>query len=657
MQSYCFHCMKPLTGGGICPHCGHSANDSAPVAPYHLKPGAVLHERFLVGTVLGEGGFGITYIGLDLTLAKRVAIKEFYPSGAANRTVLSSEIIVTQGKQNFFQQGIDRFLDEAKSVAAFSEEDGIVDVLDHFRENNTAYIVMEYLEGETLMSRVQNQGPFSTDDIISLMLPVMHSLKVIHAAGVIHRDISPDNIMLTKSGKLKLMDFGSARFYTNSDRKMSVVLKQGFAPAEQYSRNGEQGPFTDVYALCATIYTCITGNVPPDSIDRLRGDVLPPPSQLGVRISAAQESALMHGLSVSAETRCRSMDELIREFSGARAAGANRRIQYDRPPANYGQQGRREDSRPVTGYHRGTDAEQSTQYANSYNGAPVNGGNGYNNVPVYNNIPLNNVPVNNGNYGGAQYPGGYNYSYEPPQKPNNAPVIAAVIIASVSVMAVIGVLAYIFFANQSGTRPSETTAPISSFSTIYQSSDDSLSESSEEEATEEPETPPPATTKYVEPTTEKPTPVPTTLPPPTTKAPAANGWTESTIKSYIETYIVPPWTEDDKRMSESQSGGSSYDYVKCNNNRLWIGTKGSFHDDDEEKEWYFFDSNHRLYFVYIHRDDYYYRCYVANDEVIKYTTGDYDSTQSHYYVCNSDFNSGMQGIVDRAYTALSQTSY
>ena len=315
MQTYCYHCMKEMLEPPLCAFCGHS-NEENHGEVYHVKPGSVLADRYMVGNALGEGGFGITYIGLDTTLGKRVAIKEFYPSGAANRTnLLSDEVIVSKSKTEFFQKGVVRFLEEAKNVAQFYEEEGIVDVLDYFEANHTAYIVMEYVEGKTLKDCVNQNGKFRLDKLIELLTPVMKSLSVVHARGIIHRDISPDNIMLTNRGKMKLMDFGSARYFTNEEREMSVILKQGFAPIEQYSRNSEQGPFSDVYALCATIYACITGTIPADSLDRMKNDTLVPPSRLGVPVLPHQEMALMHGLALNAANRTRSMAALIREFT------------------------------------------------------------------------------------------------------------------------------------------------------------------------------------------------------------------------------------------------------------------------------------------------------------------------------------------------------
>ena len=335
MDQYCFHCMKPLGISSICSHCGHSNSELKNTPPYHLVPGSVLHDKYLVGRVLGEGGFGITYMGLNTILSKRVAIKEFYPNGAANRTnSISKNVIVSTGKELFFQNGVERFLQEAKNVAMFSEEEGVVDILDYFQENSTAYIVMEYLEGETLQSFVNTKGPMNSQEVISRLIPVIKSLAVMHKEGIIHRDISPDNIMYTRHGKMKLMDFGSARYFTNEERAMSIIVKQGYAPVEQYSSKSKQGPFTDVYALCATIYACITGKVPEYSLDRVSNDTLVPPSKLGFSILPHHEAALMHGLKVNAKERTQNMDALYQEFITPIAASGGKSGKANSVPVN-----------------------------------------------------------------------------------------------------------------------------------------------------------------------------------------------------------------------------------------------------------------------------------------------------------------------------------
>ncbi len=316
MQKYCYNCMRPLDGAEVCKHCGTDCKALFRGKPYFLPCGTVLSNRYIIGRVIGEGGFGITYIGMDTTLSKRVAVKEFYPSGIASRnSAVSKEISVLNERQGFFRGGVERFMVEAKSVAAFSDEEGIVDVQDYFQENNTAYIVMDYLDGENLKQYMRHHGLFEPERLIRLLMPVMKALKDMHVNGIIHRDISPDNIMYTKKGTLKLMDFGSARSYIDDEKQIAIILKQGFAPEEQFRHNGEQGPFNDVYALCATIYTCITGKVPPVAKDRVENDTLIPPSKLGIKISSVHEQAILHGLAVFVKDRTPDIDALITELT------------------------------------------------------------------------------------------------------------------------------------------------------------------------------------------------------------------------------------------------------------------------------------------------------------------------------------------------------
>ena len=308
---FCYNCMNEKGDSVICPYC--RLDNSMEPAAHHLRPGTVLSGRYVVGYAIGEGGFGITYIGRDTNLDMRVAIKEFYPAGYTNRNSFAgSQVNVAEGRQSdFFRKGKERFLHEARNVAKFSEEPGIVDVRDYFEANGTAYIIMEYLDGMDLNRYLRNYGPMPSRQAFELMLPLMRSLEKIHAAGIIHRDISPDNIMYLRDGSLKLMDFGSARYFSNAETEMSVMLKQGYSPEEQYRKNGQQGPWTDVYGLCATIYRLITGKVPVDGLDRMHKDTLQKPSELGVDISPVLEAVLMYGLAVFSENRCRSMTELI----------------------------------------------------------------------------------------------------------------------------------------------------------------------------------------------------------------------------------------------------------------------------------------------------------------------------------------------------------
>ena len=306
----CYNCMHEKGGASVCPRCGVSALPDPAI--HQLTPGTVIGRRYILGRVLGEGGFGITYIGFDRVLDIPVAVKEYFPHGFSHRahTVSNTVTVSTGDYQAFYDKGKRSFLSEAKNVARFRDEPGIVNVSDFIEENNTAYIVMEYLDGIDLKRYLLSHGVMPVRRTVELLLPIIATLGKLHAAGIIHRDISPDNLMYLKNGKLKLMDFGAAREYIDNERSMSVVLKQGFAPEEQYRRGGDQGPWTDVYALCATIYYCITGRRPIESLDRIFEDNLKRPSELGIPISPSMEKVLMYGLEVRKKDRCQSMPEL-----------------------------------------------------------------------------------------------------------------------------------------------------------------------------------------------------------------------------------------------------------------------------------------------------------------------------------------------------------
>ena len=275
-----------------------------------LKKGERLKDKYIIEDVLGEGGFGITYSGYDEILSIRVAIKEYFPHALVTRNnEFTMSVSVSQTKYlDTFEEGKKKFLSEARTLAMFRAEEGIVSVNDFFSENNTAYIVMEYLEGFTLKEYLNGGNVFSMKAILQIMAPLFDSLELVHQRNLIHRDISPDNIMVLTNGKTKLMDFGSAREISAAGEKsMSIVIKHGYAPVEQYRSHGVQGPWTDVYALAATIYKCITGVTPVESIGRIMNDTLKPPSVLGVSIDPAQERALMKGMTVMRNDRYQTL--------------------------------------------------------------------------------------------------------------------------------------------------------------------------------------------------------------------------------------------------------------------------------------------------------------------------------------------------------------
>lgn len=310
----CTHCMKEVEAyqGQPCPNCGHAFHMTDEIH-HQLKPFTILQGKYLVGDMLGEGGFGITYIGMEINLEIKVAIKEFYPNGYCTReAAVTNDVTIYQGQSmEAVLKWKDNFLKEAKCLGKCADLPGVVGVRDYFQENGTAYIVMEYLEGMTLKEYVNSfGGKISAETLLPALEPVILSLGEVHRQGLIHRDISPDNVMLLPSGSMKLLDFGAARDYINNGGKsLSVMLKPGYAPEEQYRSKGKQGPWSDVYAFAGTIYRCLTGITPPDAMERMRSDELIYPSRLGVQLTPQQEAALMKALAVYAEDRYQSMEE------------------------------------------------------------------------------------------------------------------------------------------------------------------------------------------------------------------------------------------------------------------------------------------------------------------------------------------------------------
>ena len=317
MERRCPYCMSPVQPGSPCPACGRNWERYQP-ASHHLPPGSLLQDRYQLGRALGEGGFGITYLGWDTVLKRKVAVKEYFPTFLVSREVsLTLDVTChTSGNQPTYEKGREQFLREAKTMAKLDSIPEIVQVLDHFPEHNTAYIVMEFLEGRTLKEVVAQTGPIPTQTMLALLEPVLRAMEAMHHAGVIHRDISPDNLMELKDGTVKLMDFGCARDF-QSGLTETITLKHGFAPREQYSGR-DQGPWTDVYAMCATVYYCLTGQVPARAT--LRGeeeqDPLLPPRQLGIDLTEEQELALLRGLAPKAENRWHSAADLYAALYG-----------------------------------------------------------------------------------------------------------------------------------------------------------------------------------------------------------------------------------------------------------------------------------------------------------------------------------------------------
>lgn len=282
-----------------------------------LKKDSRLNHRYRICQSLGQGGFGITYLAKDEAFEQYVVIKEYFPIAAASRDAEDSLILPAEKEdRKKFEEGMKRFLREAQILASLLEIPGVVKVLDYFKENKTAYIVMEYVKGISLRTYLERTGEeFSFDRACRMLLPVIAALEKIHKKGLLHRDINPDNIMVEENGSVKLLDFGAAREYyqsQESERTRTILLKSGYAPPEQYEGKGHQGPWTDIYGLCATIYEMMTGCMPPDARTRQVKEELYAPSCYGAAITPQQEERfLKKGLALDYRQRYASIREFL----------------------------------------------------------------------------------------------------------------------------------------------------------------------------------------------------------------------------------------------------------------------------------------------------------------------------------------------------------
>lgn len=310
-MKWCMGCMAEIgEETKICPHCGYAKNTRVKEA-YYLSPETMLHDRYIVGRVLGYGGFGVTYIGYDTVIGSVTAIKEYFPSDFATRGLGSKRMTIYPGDAQIqYQSGLESFISEARKLARFTETPGIVDIYDCFLENDTGYIVMEYLRGKTVKEILKEKERFSYEEAERIILRVLDGLSAVHKEGIIHRDVAPDNIFITDNGDVKLLDFGAARYAASIySRSLSVILKPGYAPEEQYRSRGQQGSWTDVYGAGATFYRMITGVRPEESLERMLEDTLEAPSKLGIQIPPEKEAVLMKSLAVRRGNRIQTAEE------------------------------------------------------------------------------------------------------------------------------------------------------------------------------------------------------------------------------------------------------------------------------------------------------------------------------------------------------------
>ncbi len=308
----CMRCMKEYGDTfDVCPNCGYVEN-TPPKEIYFLTPGTVLHNRFIVGTSVGAGGFGIVYKAWDINLEKVVAIKEFFPISYANRAPGTTVLNVLPKMKSIYFRELSRFLDEARYLAKFSSHPNILNVYSFFEENNTAYIEMEYLEGKSYKDSIREQGgTVSQETAINVTIAILGALKEIHKEGIIHRDISPDNIFICSDGRIKLMDFGAARLSKQDAEGMTIILKPGYAPPEQYQNKSRQGVYTDIYAVGAVLYNSLTGVKAEESTNRLIQDNLKSPRELDESISENLSNTIMRAMALLPDLRFQSDEEFI----------------------------------------------------------------------------------------------------------------------------------------------------------------------------------------------------------------------------------------------------------------------------------------------------------------------------------------------------------
>lgn len=318
-MKFCYSCMRQLTdeNQNTCPHCGEPLGLSA-AAPNVLPPGTVLQGKFIIGKVLGSGGFGNTYIGWNNVLSCRVAIKEFFPRHMSVRNGDRRTIFVPGATmQERYNQSLQSFLEEARRLAELGDVPGIPDVYGYFQENGTGYIVMEYLEGITVKQLLKDSGGrLEYEWSRQIILSVLYILKAIHRRGIFHRDIAPDNIMITGDGIVQLIDFGVAKKKMDMAADPVIMLKAGYSPPEQYARNMPQGVYTDLYSVAASFYHMVTGRKPASAVERMKQDTIQPPSSYGIEIPQEAEMAMIMCLYLKPEYRLESAEDFMTALQG-----------------------------------------------------------------------------------------------------------------------------------------------------------------------------------------------------------------------------------------------------------------------------------------------------------------------------------------------------
>lgn len=317
----CMNCFSVKGQYEVCPYCGY-VEGTPPAQPHCLTPGTILGNHFIVGTVIGFGGFGITYKCYDTTLGITVAAKEFYPIGLVNRSPGQNKVGLLSGEKRVqYREQLKRFLMEAQSVAQFGKAKDIVNIYDYFEENGTAYIIMEYIDGILLKDYLEKQGAMPPEVALSVIMPIIEAVKKIHSKGIIHRDISPDNIFITDEKSIKVFDFGAALLNDSKEGMAGEkVIKVGYSAPEQYRDKSRQGFYTDIYSVGAILYQMLTGKKPVESTEREYKDKMKSPMELGVKINSNVDRAVMEAMAVRPELRYQGIQQFEEALRNKRVA-------------------------------------------------------------------------------------------------------------------------------------------------------------------------------------------------------------------------------------------------------------------------------------------------------------------------------------------------
>ncbi len=313
----CMGCMNQMEDQiTVCPHCGFNERELKQEG-YYLTPGTVVGGKYIIGRALSYGGYTVTYIGMDAENNRKVLIKEYLPNDFSTRSEGDREVTIYSGDaKEQFEEGLTTFLNEANRIQQLGRPQGIMQVYDCVAENDTGYVISEYLEGQTLAQIFEGGKKFSPQEAKEFICEILEGLRRVHPLDVVHCDIAPETILVTRTGEIKLLDFGATRYVTTANSKsLAIILKQGYAPEEQYRSQGIRGPWTDVYALGAVMYHMITGIVPIESVDRALVDELKTPSLLGVPMPKNMENALMNALNVYQKDRTPSAEVFYQELN------------------------------------------------------------------------------------------------------------------------------------------------------------------------------------------------------------------------------------------------------------------------------------------------------------------------------------------------------